>query len=111
MFLGLVKSQGAALGYDRVPLWGGRRDGHNWATRERPVVPEDKIISRYARSLDLLLEAVKQSNRAYIFDNSRNGEENLWVAEITNGTDLEVKCDPIPLWFQTAVWDKISDQP
>ncbi|MES2594744.1 MAG: zeta toxin family protein [Verrucomicrobiota bacterium] len=71
-------------------------------------VPEDKIVSRYARSLDLLLEAVKHTNRAYLFDNSRQGTEHLWVAEITEAFDLELKCDPMPLWFQRAMWEKIK---
>ncbi|MCX6877264.1 MAG: zeta toxin family protein [Verrucomicrobia bacterium] len=71
-------------------------------------VPEDKIVSRYTRSLDLLLDAVRHTNRAYVFDNSRDGADHLWVAEITEGTDLEMKCDPMPAWFQRAVWDKIQ---
>ncbi len=71
-------------------------------------VPEDKIVSRYARSLDLLMPAVKHTNRAYLFDNSRHGGERLWVAEITDGQDLELKCDPMPLWFQKAVWEKVQ---
>lgn len=71
-------------------------------------VPEDKIVSRYARSLDLLLPAVKHTHRTYLFDNSRHGGERLWVAEITDGKELELKCDPMPLWFQKAVWDKIA---
>ena len=71
-------------------------------------VPKDKILSRYNRSLDLLLDAVRHTNRAYVFDNSRDGSDHLWVAEITDGTDLEMKCDPMPAWFQRAVWDKIQ---
>ena len=71
-------------------------------------VPEEKIVSRYVRSLDLLLEAVKHTNRAYLFDNSRQGTEHLWVAEITDARELELKCDPMPLWFQKTVWEKIS---
>ena len=39
-------------------------------------VPADKIESRYYRSLDFLSEAVKFTNRAYIFDNS--GSEFQW---------------------------------
>jgi hypothetical protein len=70
-------------------------------------VPEDKIVSRYARSLDLLLTAVKHTHRAYLFDNSRHGGDHLWVAEITNGQDLVLLCDPMPRWFQKAVWSKI----
>lgn len=71
-------------------------------------VPEDKIVSRYHRSLGLLLKAVGHTNRAYLFDNSRHGGERLWVAEITDGRDLELKCDPMPLWFQKAVWEKVQ---
>lgn len=71
-------------------------------------VPEDKIVSRYHRSLGLLLKAVAHTNRAYLFDNSRHGGERLWVAEITDGRDLELKCDPMPSWFQKAVWEKIQ---
>lgn len=71
-------------------------------------VPVDKIVSRYARSLDLLLPAIRQSNRAYLFDNSCHGSESLWVAEITDGCDLETKCSPVPIWFERAVWDKIN---
>lgn len=71
-------------------------------------VPEEKIVSRYARSLDLLLEAVKHTNWAYLFDNSRQGTEHLWVAEITDARELELKCDPMPLWFQKTVWEKIN---
>lgn len=70
-------------------------------------VPEDKIVSRYARSLDLLLPAVKHTHRAYLFDNSRHGGDHLWVAEITNGQYLVLLCDPMPRWFQKAVWSKI----
>ena len=70
-------------------------------------VPEDKIVSRYHRSLGLLLTAIGHTHRAYLFDNSRPGGERLSVAEITAGHDLELKCDPMPRWFQKAVWEKI----
>lgn len=43
-------------------------------------VPQDKIIQRYQRSLDLLLEAISQTSRTYLFDNSKEGAEQLWVA-------------------------------
>lgn len=61
-------------------------------------VPEDKIISRYHNSLELLLQAVQNTHRAYIFDNS--GEQILWLAQITNGNILEMKTDQVPLWFK-----------
>jgi predicted ABC-type ATPase len=71
-------------------------------------VPEDKIVSRYARSLNLLMEAVKHTNRAYLFDNSRQATDRLWGAEITDARELELKCDPMPRWFQKTVWEKIN---
>jgi predicted ABC-type ATPase len=67
-------------------------------------VPEDKIVLRYRRSLDLLMEAVQFTNRAYIFDNS--AQEHILVAEITNGKALEMKTDLMPTWFRKALWDK-----
>lgn len=72
-------------------------------------VPDDKVIARYGRSLDLLLAAIRHTNRAYIFDNS--GPAQIWVAEVSDGKTLTMKTDQMPVWFKTAVWDKIqSDQ-
>lgn len=68
-------------------------------------VPEDKIISRYDRSLALLLDAIRVTDRAYVFDNS---VRNLWIAEVTDGTELELKTDRMPLWFKKWVWDRLS---
>jgi len=67
-------------------------------------VPEDKIVSRYHRSLELLREAVRYTHRAYIFDNS--GSECVWLAEVTEGKELELKTDTIPSWFKAALWDR-----
>lgn len=69
-------------------------------------VPEDKIITRYRRSLDLLMQAVQYTHRAYIFDNSTH--EHIWLAEITNGNSLEMKTDQIPGWFKNSLWDKFQ---
>jgi predicted ABC-type ATPase len=67
-------------------------------------VPEDKIISRHQKSLDLLFDAVQYSNRAYIFDNS--GDVRVWLAEITDGEELEMKAEYMTQWFKIALWDK-----
>lgn len=74
------------------------------------AVPSDKIISRYYRSLDLLVDAIKHSNRAYIFDNSTDNADgkHTWLAEVTDGRLLEMKSDRVPAWFRKAVLDKIS---
>ncbi|WP_013627361.1 hypothetical protein [Rubinisphaera brasiliensis] len=74
-------------------------------------VPEDKIKNRYFRSLDLLYSAIRNSHRAYIFDNSgKTGPENrTWLAEITDGTDLELKTNRIPAWFEKYVLNKAGN--
>lgn len=67
------------------------------------AVPEDKIVSRYHRSLSLLMPAIRHADRAYIFDNSGHNTERTWLAEITDGHTLEIKTDQIPEWFKSAV--------
>lgn len=74
--------------------------GHN--------VPTDKITSRYYRSLDLLNEAIKFTNRAYIFDNS--GSNLLWIAEITDAKSIELKTENITPWFKKYVLDKFESR-
>lgn len=69
-------------------------------------VPLEKIVSRYWRSLDLLLPAIRAANRAYIFDNS--GAELVWLAEGTDGQKLELKAAQIPAWFRKAVLDRLQ---
>jgi predicted ABC-type ATPase len=73
-------------------------------------VPEDKIVTRYHRSLDLLVDAIRHTNRAYIFDNSGDSKDGIqtWLAEITEGRQLELKTDKIPAWFKRSVLDKIK---
>jgi predicted ABC-type ATPase len=78
------------------------------ASRGGHDVPEGKIVSRYYASLDLLREAVRYSNRAYIFDNSKQGQEKTWLAEVTEGKELEMKADQMPAWFKRALFDKTS---
>jgi predicted ABC-type ATPase len=67
-------------------------------------VPEVKIIERYHRSLDLLREAVRHTNRAYFFDTTE--EEPWYFAEITDGARIDLKSDEMPEWFKVAVWDR-----
>jgi predicted ABC-type ATPase len=73
-----------------------KEGGHN--------VPNEKIESRYYRSLDLLFDAIKLTNRAYIFDNS--GENAVLFAEITDGKKFEIKSSRVPRWFRKNVLDK-----
>ena len=73
-------------------------------------VPEDRIVSRYHRSLDLLMDAIRHTHRAYIFDNSDDSSDprQNWLAEVTDGVELKLKSDLIPSWFHRAVLDKVG---
>lgn len=70
-------------------------------------VPRDKIVQRYYRSLSLLADAVTCADRAYVFDNSDS--DRVWVAEITDGVELELKTDLVPYWVKTSLLDKLVD--
>ena len=67
------------------------------------TVPKDKIVNRYYRSLENLSEAIKYSDRAYIFDNSNH--ERTWICEITDGTKVEIQQDSIPNWLNTYLFN------
>ncbi|TGM34785.1 zeta toxin [Leptospira biflexa] len=67
-----------------------KENGHN--------VPPDKIEERYYRSLENLKEAVKLSDRAYLFDSTRL--DSILVAQIMNGNEVEVFVpEDVPGWF------------
>jgi len=54
--------------------------------------------------LALLYQAIKVTDRAYIFDNS--GEDPIYIAEITSGQDVDMKVDTSPYWFDKYVLNK-----
>ena len=73
-------------------------------------VPPDLVEKRYHRSLGLLLEAIRHTNRAYIFDNSTDNADHrhTWLAEITEGRTLVLKTDRVPSWFRRSVLDNFN---
>lgn len=66
--------------------------GHN--------VPEEKIRSRYQKSLEILFDALRLCDRAYLFDNS----EEKWVllAELDQD-EFIIHTDTIPAWLNDHV--------
>lgn len=66
-------------------------------------VPESKIVSRYYRSLELVGSAIQSTDRAYLFDNSREDGANLWIAEVTDGVLVEGRSELVPAWFSKYV--------
>ena len=67
-------------------------------------VPREKIVSRYRRSLDLVRDAIRHADRAYLFDSSEAGP--LLVAESARGECPELQSEWTPSWFDTFVWNK-----
>lgn len=70
------------------------------------AVPEDKILSRYGQSLKLLYDAIRNSSRAYIFDNSADAADIVWIAKCTDGIEIELQVEDVPDWFAQHVVDR-----
>ena len=73
------------------------RVGVRVAQHGHPVDPE-VVRNRYYKSLQLLKDAVKQTNRAYLFDNS--GIAANLIAEVTESKDVTIlDSKHVPNWF------------
>lgn len=70
-------------------------------------VDEDRIKSRYIKSLEQLLPALKIAERSYLFDNS--GRKMELIAEVHN-QNLKFYTENIPNWIYNYVIDKISTE-
>ena len=78
--------------------WRTARGGHD--------VPEDKIVKRYARSLNLAVDAARVADRAYFVDNSRDAENSMemtahfTVFRTVDGVVAKeyVESDNLPSW-------------
>ncbi|SOD80289.1 zeta toxin family protein [Spirosoma fluviale] len=96
IYLYYVATEDPTINIERVQLR-TQSGGHS--------VPTNKIIERYYRSLDYLFDAIRLSGRAYLFDNS--GQSRSWIAEVTNGTDIDLKTEYVPTWFLEYVLNKV----
>lgn len=99
-YLYFVATSSPEINVERVKLRVSQ-NGHD--------VPEDKIRKRYVESLDLLSEAIKVSNRAYIFDNSKEEGQHFLVAEFQDGVLIE-SAEEVPGWFDKAVIQKAKKE-
>ena len=70
-------------------------------------VPEDKIVSRYYRSINNLVKIIPYTDRCYIFDNSNTSR--VWLCEIEEAKKVEIKVDEIPEWFMDVL-NKLKDK-
>jgi predicted ABC-type ATPase len=65
-------------------------------------VPDEKIRSRFPRTLDNLRQAISIVDMVYLFDNSRSDSPHTWVATFENG-HLRAQADSIPAWAVALV--------
>lgn len=98
-YLYYVATDSPDLNVERVRLR-VERGGHD--------VPEKKIRERYTRSLSLLVDAIRCTNRAYLFDNTSEGSAKEWLAEFTDGAEYEFKTRKMPQWFIKHVIDRLE---
>ena len=96
VYLYFISTKDPSINVNRVALRVAK-NGH--------PVAEEKIVSRYFRSLDLLYDAVKTSHRSYLFDNSTK-YYNL-VSEINKGKNVEVFDEIPPNWFMEYFYEKV----
>lgn len=75
----------------------------NRVAQEGHHVDEQRIKDRYLRTLRLLIDAVRLTHEAYIFDNS--AQEAKLILEIKEGSIIEEKVPPeeIPHWVEQYV--------
>jgi len=74
-------------------------------------VPEDKIVSRYSRSLDLLYDACQISYQTFFFDNSEDGKDSVMFAHFKKVGDRkqwdDLDVDNLPNWFLKYYINKV----
>jgi predicted ABC-type ATPase len=94
VYLYFVSTESADINKFRVAAR-KKKGGHD--------VPEDKIASRYLRSMDLLHEACQLSYQVFFFDNSDDGEEtaNMFAHyKIVKGKkEWDIDKGGVPQWF------------
>lgn len=94
-YLYFLSTEDPSVNVDRV---------RNRVTEGGHSVPVDKIVARWSRSMSLVREAVRHTNRAFFFDTSES--DSCFVAEITEGTEVELKTAAMPRWFRKFLWEQ-----
>lgn len=103
-YLYFVSTKTPKINVSRIKEVRTKQGGHD--------VPEEKIVSRYYRSLDLLYEAAEWAYQAYFFDNSefRPNHEPFAHFKVTGGRkhwdNFEGKS--VPFWFDKYYLQKLG---
>jgi predicted ABC-type ATPase len=97
VYLYFVSTEDPTINIHRVKEVRVPQKGHD--------VPEDKIITRYYRSMNLMYDAAQHCYQAYFFDNSKEGKQhNLFGHFKLNSNGEKVwsitKNEEVPEWFK-----------
>jgi predicted ABC-type ATPase len=68
-------------------------------------VPEEKIINRYYKSLDLLADAFKIVDRAFILDSSNKNRDVILEKE---GNQIFVRNELVPEWIEEYLINRLK---
>lgn len=76
-------------------------------------VSEEKIRTRYTRSMKQLIDAIDVVDRAFLFDNSKDlrGTETPYIAEIISGDELRLNPEfqgELPIWFENFIAEEFD---
>ena len=69
-------------------------------------VPVEKIRSRYTKSLENLYDALRVSDRAYLFDNSEL-DNPIWLVEY-DGQEVFLNVSDVPQWIEMYLINKLK---
>ena len=98
-YLYFISTQDPSININRVKIRVSK-GGHN--------VDEDKIQSRYYKSMGFLYDAFLNADRAYIIDNSSDNVRNILVEK--KGKNIKIYSDEIPEWVQVYLLEKIEKE-
>jgi predicted ABC-type ATPase len=104
VYLYFVSTEDPEINVYRVKEVRVKQHGHD--------VPEDKIRSRYLRTMDLMYEASQLAYRSYYFDNSAEGKDFNLFASFKIGKDGSKQWDirslsKVPIWFRNYYSGKV----
>jgi predicted ABC-type ATPase len=99
VYLYFISTQQPLINIDRI---------HNRVEQGGHSVPEEKINSRYYRTMDNLLAAVRLADKAYLFDNSgiETGKIFQNFAVVQNG-EISMLADTAPVWFEEYILSRL----
>ncbi len=69
-------------------------------------VPDDKVIERYSRTMNLIVDAIRIADTTYFFDNSYS-QPKLFASIENNCLKIADGIEYIPYWFNRYVIERI----